>query len=50
MVLLVVPQVHRNATDPSCVAEVDCKRVCLEEDGHTYLEGDIVSQDDCHTW
>ncbi|KAK7066927.1 Mucin-5B [Halocaridina rubra] len=42
-------QVHKSATDPECVPKVDCEKRCMEIEGEVYLEGDIISQDNCHT-
>ncbi|XP_071530009.1 uncharacterized protein [Panulirus ornatus] len=42
-------QVYKSATDKECVPKVECEKKCMEIDGEVYMEGDIISQDDCHT-
>ncbi|XP_063867870.1 uncharacterized protein LOC135104399 [Scylla paramamosain] len=42
-------QVHKSATDLDCVPKADCEKKCMEVDGEVFMEGDIISQDDCHT-
>ena len=41
---------HKSQTDKECIPKTDCEKKCLEIDGETYLEGEIISQDDCHSW
>ncbi|KAA0190908.1 hypothetical protein HAZT_HAZT005302, partial [Hyalella azteca] len=40
--------VHKSASDKSCVPAVDCDKKCLEEEGKVFMEGDVMSEDDCH--
>ncbi|CAL4114083.1 unnamed protein product, partial [Meganyctiphanes norvegica] len=42
-------EVHKSLTDKECIPKTDCEKKCLEIDGEVYLEGDIISQDDCHS-
>ena len=43
-------EVYKSATDKECVSEPDCDKKCLEIDGEVYMEGDKISEDECHTW
>ena len=43
-------QVHKSAVDKECVPDTDCDKKCLEIDGRVYMEGDMISEDACHTW
>ena len=43
-------QVHKSATDLDCVPKADCEKKCMEVEGEMFMEGDIITQDDCHTW
>nr|XP_045582104.1 hemocytin-like isoform X3 [Procambarus clarkii] len=42
-------QVHQSATDDHCVPKTDCQKKCLQINGTLYMEGDVISKDDCHT-
>lgn len=42
-------QIYLNDTYVDCVPKATCKHVCLIENGITYMEGEIVNSDDCHT-
>nr|XP_045582100.1 uncharacterized protein LOC123745535 [Procambarus clarkii] len=42
-------QVYKSSTDLECVPKADCEKKCMEIDGKVYMEGDTISQDDCHT-
>lgn len=42
-------EIYFNSTYGECVPKSVCKHVCLEVNGVTYLEGGIMSSDDCHT-
>ncbi|XP_071530011.1 hemocytin-like isoform X2 [Panulirus ornatus] len=42
-------QVYKNASKLVCVPKADCVMKCLEIDGKVYMEGDIISEDECHT-
>ncbi|XP_030749920.1 hemocytin [Sitophilus oryzae] len=41
--------VYLNESYTDCVPRNTCKPVCLELDGVTYYEGDLVEEDDCHS-
>ncbi|KAK3857259.1 hypothetical protein Pcinc_036476, partial [Petrolisthes cinctipes] len=42
-------QVYKSLSDQECVPRADCEKKCMEIDGEVYMEGDIITQDDCHT-
>lgn len=42
-------QIYLNNTFIECVPKSICKHVCLERDGITYYEGDLMDGDDCST-
>lgn len=41
--------VYRNDTFMDCVPKATCKPICLQENGITYYEGDIMTFDSCHS-
>jgi hypothetical protein len=41
--------VYRNESHIDCVPKSICKPICLQHNGITYYEGDIISMDACHT-
>jgi hypothetical protein len=41
--------VYSNDSYVDCVPKATCKPLCLQENGITYYEGDIMSSDACHT-
>lgn len=42
-------QVYLNSSLLECVPRNVCRVVCLEIEGVTYYEGDLIEQDDCHS-
>lgn len=44
-----VGMVYQNDTYADCVPKSICKPVCLQENGITYYEGDVMTSDSCHT-
>lgn len=42
-------QIYLNNTFIDCVPKSICKHVCLERDGITYYEGDLIDGDECST-
>lgn len=42
-------QVFLNSSYNQCISVNECKPVCMEFNGVTYLEGDIIEEDACHT-
>ncbi|KAF7263559.1 hypothetical protein GWI33_001874, partial [Rhynchophorus ferrugineus] len=42
-------QVYLNDSYIDCVPRNTCKPICMELDGVTYYEGDLVEEDDCHS-
>uniref|UniRef100_A0AAR5QHC1 Hemocytin n=1 Tax=Dendroctonus ponderosae TaxID=77166 RepID=A0AAR5QHC1_DENPD len=41
--------VYLNESYAECVPRNTCKPVCMELDGVTYYEGDLMEEDDCHS-
>ncbi|KAJ8974052.1 hypothetical protein NQ317_002298, partial [Molorchus minor] len=41
--------VYSNDSYLDCVPRNICKPICLEEDGVTYYEGDLMEEDECHS-
>ena len=41
--------IYLNSSYIECVPRRVCRPVCLEVDGKTYYEGDLMKQDDCHS-
>lgn len=41
--------VYHNDSYVDCVPKATCKPICLQQNGITYYEGDILSSDACHT-
>lgn len=41
--------VYQNDSYADCVPKATCKPICLQQNGITYYEGDIMSSDACHT-
>lgn len=41
--------VYLNSSLLECVPRSICKPICLEIDGVTYFEGDLISEDACHS-
>ncbi|XP_050302983.1 hemocytin [Anthonomus grandis grandis] len=41
--------VYLNESYTDCVPRNICKPVCMEIDGETFYEGDLVEEDDCHS-
>lgn len=39
-----------DALSDKCIPISSCKSACLTIDGVTYLEGDLIESDDCHSW
>lgn len=42
-------QIYLNSSFVECVPKSICKHVCLERDGITYFEGDMIDGDECST-
>lgn len=42
-------EIYLNNTFTECVPKSVCKHVCLERDGITYYEGDLIDGDECST-
>lgn len=41
--------VYRNDSFLDCVPKATCKPICLQENGITYYEGDVMTSDSCHS-
>lgn len=41
--------IYKNDSFSECVPKSECKPICLQVNGITYLEGDIMTIDSCHT-
>jgi von Willebrand factor len=41
--------VYKNSSYSECVPKSVCKPVCLEDNGITYYEGDVMASDSCHS-
>lgn len=44
-----VGHVYSNGSYSECVPKVSCKPICLQENGVTYFDGDVMASDACHT-
>lgn len=41
--------VYLNSSLTECVPRNSCKVFCMEKNGKTYYEGDLVEEDECHS-
>lgn len=41
--------IYLNSTFLECVPRNVCKPICMEIEGKTYYEGDLIEEDDCHS-
>lgn len=43
-------QIYNSTTDLTCVPKASCKHACMKVGDKMFYEGDLMEEDECHSW